>query len=326
MDNLPSVHKCSSKISLYIICVIFTCFTFFQQTLPINAADHFYIDLGITSQNFVYFSSLFFISYALMQLPGGILLDRYGVQYVLPIGIVFATLGVTIFWHSSHDWTIGLGRMLAGLGCSIAYISGIYVASSLFEKKRLPLLICFLECSATIGGLIAARPLQLAINNLGWAAVGVLNIALCLLLFVWSYFSIKALQETITISFTPNAKKCKLPMLHGIMHILKNKTMLFIFGYSFCTWFVMMSFPGYWFKDYLQAMHQYSTATSLTLVEIYWASFLIACLGVGVLTRYLNMSSNLLLLLSSIAFLTYLAMAQPYLFSYSGLALFSIFA
>ncbi|MCX7117024.1 MAG: MFS transporter [Legionellales bacterium] len=312
--------KKSPGVSLYVISILFTCFAFFQQTLPINASDHFQMDFGISAQSFVYVSSLFFISYALMQLPGGLLLDRYGIPSVLPLGIAFATLGVAIFWSSSQTWMIGFGRILTGLGCSIAYISGIYVSSSFFSKARLTLLICFLECSATIGGLIAARPLQLAISTLGWTTVGSINIALCMLLLVWSYLSTKTMEKTNKKN-QPNMTQ----LLQGIIRILRNKTMLLIFGYSFCTWFVMMSFPGYWFKDYLKAVHQYSTITSLALVETYWSSFLMACLGVGVFSRYFKRPKVILLLLSGTAFLTYLAMAQPYLFSYWGLTLFSIF-
>lgn len=320
MESLFSKKKSNSIRQIYLITLIFTCFTFFQQTLPISAVDHFQLNFGIKVSDFIYATSLFFISYALMQLPGGIILDRYGVKYVLPLSISITTLGVIVFWFSTNEWMIGLGRIVTGFGSSIAYISGIYVASCFSEKSKLALLICFLESSANIGGLIAAMPLQIAINNLGWLNVGLMNIALCLALLIWSILASKDFAKTLP-SNSVSMKK----IFDEIFYIFKNKRMLFIFGYSFCTWFVIMSFPGYWFKDYLQIMHQYSVMDSLNLVEIYWGFFLVACLMVGIFARSLQSSKIILLFLASTGFLTYLIMAQPYLFSNTGLILFSLF-
>lgn len=106
--------------------------------------------------------------------------------------------------------------------------------------------------------------------------------------------------------------------------LLKNKSITFIVCYSFCTWLVIMSFAGYWLKDYMMAVHKYSEGTSLGLVEIYWGAFLIASLGIGCFTGSTRVARINLLLLAVLGFITYTLMSIPLIFSYGEIVIITV--
>ena len=67
-----------------------------------------------------------------------------------------------------------ISRLIAGLGCSIAYISAIYVAARFFPPQRLSILIGLIEASSTLGTLVATRPLKYIISLYGWHVAGII--------------------------------------------------------------------------------------------------------------------------------------------------------
>ena len=65
---------------LYIITLLFTVLSVFLQSIPIETAEHFKLLLQIDSTQFVNLGALFFTTYSLMQIPGGMLFDKYGLR------------------------------------------------------------------------------------------------------------------------------------------------------------------------------------------------------------------------------------------------------
>ena len=78
---------------LFCLAIVFAALSIFFQMLPLNTADHFQESLGIPINQVINLTSLYFITYAIMQVPGGILLDKFGLKYVLPFAIFITTIG-----------------------------------------------------------------------------------------------------------------------------------------------------------------------------------------------------------------------------------------
>ena len=155
-------------VKLYLISLIFALISIFNQSLPLSTAEHFEIVLDIPSTSLIYLTSAFFITYSIMQIPGGLVLDTIGSRVVLPTGILISLIGFVMFWFAKSPTFIVAGRLISGFGCSIAYICGIFVATRFFAHKNLALLIGVLEAVSTLGSILAASPLLHAIEKMGW--------------------------------------------------------------------------------------------------------------------------------------------------------------
>ncbi len=312
MNNSKNNQRLTG-VMLYVIAITFAALTIFLQVVPIETASYFQSKFVISSSKFVYLSSLFFIPYSFMQLPGGMLFDKYGLKYILPVCIGVTLIGTSIYWYATNAWLIGGGRIISGLGCSVAYISGIYAATKYFPSRRLPLLIGILEAFSTLGSIVAAKPLHWLIKTCGWNMAGVIIIGFCI--------GLSGLALIFTRHLTnedPKASRQEsfIGLMKQTISLLKNRNLLLIFFYSFCTWLIIMSFAGYWLKDYMIAVHHYNEQTALKLVEIYWTSFLITSLIVGYYIHDHHIAIKAILCLSLIGFVAYLSMAVPIIFSY----------
>jgi MFS family permease len=299
----------SLGLKIYITAILFSSLSIFIQAIPITTAPNFESALSLSHTKFVYLTSLFFIPYSIMQLPGGILFDKYGLKYILPSAIFLTSIGIILYWFAPTTSILVTSRFIAGLGCSVAYIAGVYAAARYFSSAKLAILISILELVSTGGSLVAANPLELSLKYLGWNITGYLIISVYLGLFICALTFAKRL---------PHQNHSHLSLWQSLLKaftLFKNKALLCIFAYSFLVWFIIMSFAGYWLHDYLMVMHDYSNSYSLSMVETYWISFLITSFIIGYLTKSDKSAKINLLIVAGLGFLTFTTMAIPVLFN-----------
>ena len=76
-------------------------------------------DLNATASEISQIASVTFYTYALMQIPAGLLLDYYGYRKVSGIGIFITGIGSILLGLTPYLSLAFLGRLLIGLGTSV---------------------------------------------------------------------------------------------------------------------------------------------------------------------------------------------------------------
>ena len=141
------------------------------------AADRFHI----TASQLSTFTVLQLLVYAVMQIPVGVLLDRFGPQRLLIAGAVFMTAAQLGFAFTGTYAGALVARIFVGMGDAMVFISVLRIIASWFAPMRSPLLTAFTAMLGQCGALVAAIPLSRALASYGWtttfvasASVGVL--------------------------------------------------------------------------------------------------------------------------------------------------------
>jgi predicted MFS family arabinose efflux permease len=135
-------------------------------------------------------ASAFFIAYALMQIPTGMLLDRYGPRRVLSAMMLFTALGTALFAAGETAQTLTLGRILMGIGCSGAFTGAFYVLAMWMTPERVVTQTGALNSFAAVGNLCATAPFAALIALIGWResywlfSAGIVLLMIALALFV----------------------------------------------------------------------------------------------------------------------------------------------
>ncbi|UGY92651.1 MFS transporter [Streptomyces gobiensis] len=149
----------------------------------INAADRF----GINASALSTFSILQLLVYAGMQIPVGLLVDRWGTKKVLTLGIVLFTLGQFGFALSSSYAMALACRALLGCGDAMTFISVLRLGARWFPAKRGPLIAQIAGLIGMAGNLVTTLVLARVLHTYGWtptfagsAAGGVLILVLVL--------------------------------------------------------------------------------------------------------------------------------------------------
>jgi len=116
-----------------------------------------------------------------MQIPVGVLLDRFGPQRLLIAGSVFMTAAQLGFAFTGTYAGALVARVFVGAGDAMVFISVLRIVASWFPSRQSPLLTAFTSTLGQLGALVAAIPLSRALVSFGWtptflvsASVGVL--------------------------------------------------------------------------------------------------------------------------------------------------------
>lgn len=129
--------------------------------------EHFHISatsLGILATSY-------YMSYFILQIPGGMIVDHFGVRRVITISTIICVLGTIIFSTQDNFYIALFGRLLIGIGSSCAFISCLKLATDWFKPHYFPLIAGITNTMGTLGATFSSKPLAIMVNNYGWQNV-----------------------------------------------------------------------------------------------------------------------------------------------------------
>ncbi|MFI9009622.1 nitrate/nitrite transporter [Actinosynnema sp. NPDC053489] len=106
--------------------------------------------------------------YALMQIPTGLLVDRFGPRRVLTAAALFMGLGQTLF-ALADSYPLGLAaRAVLGVGDAMTWVSVLRLAAAHFPPRRFTVVMTLSAALGGAGNLVATVPLTLLLDHAGW--------------------------------------------------------------------------------------------------------------------------------------------------------------
>lgn len=153
---------------------VFLCFAFAYLLSyafrAVNAviAPELMADLNISHSELGLLSSAYFVGFAVMQIPLGIALDRYGARRTESFLLLFALCGASIFAYADSLWGLTLGRLLIGIGVSACLMASFTAYRRWFSVEQQSQLASGMLVFGTAGALLTTIPIQLALPIIGW--------------------------------------------------------------------------------------------------------------------------------------------------------------
>lgn len=147
-------------------------------------------EFSLTGADLGLLTSAYSLTFALVQLPGGMLLDRFGARRVNAVLLLAGVAGLAVMAMSPTFVGVTLGRALTGLGVSMCLMAAIKAFSQWLPTPRLPLALSLLLTLGGLGGLVATAPVGWALGYVSWrwlfgfAAALLLAIAAMVMLLV----------------------------------------------------------------------------------------------------------------------------------------------
>jgi MFS family permease len=126
------------------------------------------------------FTVLQLLVYAALQVPVGILLDRYGAGRLIVTGALVMAAGQLVLAVAPGVALAYAGRALVGAGDAATFISVLRLVAAWFPPRRVPVLTQLTGLTGQVGQVLSAVPLVAVLHARGWtpaftglAAVGV---------------------------------------------------------------------------------------------------------------------------------------------------------
>ncbi|HVK95234.1 MAG TPA: MFS transporter [Noviherbaspirillum sp.] len=156
---------------------VFLCFAFayllsyaFRSVNAVIASD-LLRDAGLLNADLGLLTSAYFLSFAGLQLPLGIWLDKYGPRRTEAALLLLAAAGAAIFATSTSLAGLWIGRALIGAGVSACLMASFKAYRQWFAPERQSQLASWMLVAGTSGALAATVPVSAALPWIGWRGV-----------------------------------------------------------------------------------------------------------------------------------------------------------
>jgi MFS family permease len=125
-------------------------------------------DLGLSAADLGAMSGIWFAAFAFGQFPVGWALDRFGPRRSVPLIMLSGVAGAALLAIAQSRGLAIAAMALIGLGCAPIYMGALFMFGRAYPVERFSLLSSWLLAIGSAGNLIAATPLALAAQHIGW--------------------------------------------------------------------------------------------------------------------------------------------------------------
>jgi MFS family permease len=233
---------------------VFYSYEYLLRILPSVMAVPLSSHYGLSSASFGWLSAFYYYAYVPMQIPVGILMDKYGPRRLLTLGCFLCAFGAYLFALTPYFWVAATGRFLVGLGSSFAFVGVLKLATLWLPEDKLGMVAGLAAALGTIGAMIGDNLLGSMVISVGWKDTVNLTAAFGFFLVIVLWFWIKDKKET---SACPTAKpeRNSKNSLSELKLIASNKQ-IWINGFYGCLVYLPTTvFAELWGIPYLKHAH-----------------------------------------------------------------------
>ena len=132
----------------------------------VTAAHRF----GVSAATLSLLAVLSLAVYAALQIPAGVLVDRFGARRLIAGGAVLVAIGQAVLALAPSFPIAVCGRVLAGAGDAVTFVSILRLVPTWFAPRRVPLVNQLSGILGQLGQAVSAVPLAALVVSDGWTA------------------------------------------------------------------------------------------------------------------------------------------------------------
>ena len=255
------------------IVAFFYLYQFIIRVSPSVFEDEWLVWFSIDTAVLGTIVSMYYFSYSWMQIPLGVLFDKFGPRILISIAGLICSTGLLLIVVSDSIFLAGFARLLMGLGSACGFLGTLKIATLCFPPERIGAIGGITTAFGTVGGIIGGAPLSYLGDLIGWKGSMIILsiIGLFISLIAWvslaklHHHTTKALSHkhlTITDLFT------------GITKVIKSPYAWKISLFAFCMYAPLSAFADLWAIPFLKDTYDFKKE---------YAAFLMAFMFLGVI-------------------------------------------
>ena len=229
----------------FLLGTLFFGYAFTQRVAPSVMTNELMRDFAVGGAALGSLSAFYFYAYAGIQLPVGMLLDRFGPRKLMSAALVLCALASFAFAYSETLTAASIGRLLIGGTVAFGFVGTLTIAGYWFAPKRFALLSGILMTVGMLGGILGQAPLRLLVEQVGWRAT-VLSLAVFAVVLAVAIFFIVPHRSTEQLA----GQKKSSPLI-GLKAVVRNPQnwMCAVIGFGPTT--TLLAFSGLWAVPWL---------------------------------------------------------------------------
>jgi len=247
-------------------------YAFFQRVTPSVMVSDLMREFQVGAAILGNLSAVYFYAYAGLQIPVGLMLDRWGPRRMLTIAAAVAAVGSLLFALAHTITAAYLGRLLIGMGSAVGFVGTLKLAAHWFPPNRYAFLGGMTMLVAMIGGVGGQAPLAFAVAAVGWRGTVLAAAAFgaVLALLTWVIVRDRPPGDPVPEARTVSARS----LAADLGAVLRSRQNWAVAVYGGCMSGPMLAYAGLWGVPHLMeayALERPVAAGSASLMLIGWA-------------------------------------------------------
>ena len=240
-------------------------------------ASHLVGALALTPGELGLLTSAFFFAFALVQLPVGIALDRYGPRRVQAAMLLAAASGALLFANGSGFWDLLVARAVMGCGLGGCFMAAVKALSTWIAPNRLPSVHGYLIAVGGMGAASATMPVRALLEHTDWRGL------FCLL------GALVACSGLLIALLTPKAEgaaAARGPLLQALREIWRAPSFRAVASLVLIPHAVFFGVQGLWIGRWLSDVAHYPEDAVAYLLYLGMAAVVFGAIAVGMITEW----------------------------------------
>ncbi len=243
----------------WLVGALFFFYAWIRRVSPSVMVEELMRDFAVGGAIVGNLSALYFYGYAGMQIPVGLLLDRFGPRRLMTVAAGVVAVACLMFAWSDGLVGASVARFLIGAGCAFSLVGAMAVAGQWFPRERFALLAGLAMMFGMVGGVFGQAPLRVVVNATDWrttmVAVGVAGFGL--MLAAWLF-----VRDRRRGSGGVGA------VFEGLRRVAANRETWLNAVAGLGSTGPLLAFAGLWGVPYLQAVHDIDRVTAGTVTSV----------------------------------------------------------
>ena len=279
---MPNIKTKRWKI-FAVLSLMYVLAYFYRVSMAVVARD-LSIDLGLSAAMVGTLSGLFFYVYALVQIPLGPLIDRFGGRLVISACGVLTVAGTLLFAMAHGYGAVAAGRMLLGIGTACVLMASLKIFGNWFSPHEFATISGFMVAVGNLGNLSATAPLAFAVSHLGWRQPFVIMALVQALATALVFFTVRdhppadAVPEREPLY---EAKPAAVGLVEGWKIVFASPSFWLLGLLSFFWYGNYMVLQGLWGGPYLMDAFHFSRQAAGQFLMFTSLGFIAGCIVIG---------------------------------------------
>lgn len=233
---------------------IFYFYEFLLQVSPSVMGQQLMHDFNVSANALGILSGVYFYSYGAMQVPAGVLLDKYGPHRLLTLATAICAIASIAFGLTTSLFMASIARFCIGFGSAFAVVGTMKLAANWFPTKRFALLTGLMVAIGMSGAIGGEAPLARFIHTFGWrhsmVMLGIAGLVVALLIYLIAQDKPKPAVKTQQQKAP--SKKNPISIWQGLCQIVKKPQIWLVATYGGLMYMATPVLCGLWGVPYLK--------------------------------------------------------------------------
>lgn len=275
IQEATGIQTMQSKSAIFgwIMCTfgaLFYCYEYLLRISPSVMTNDLMGSFAITAGALGNLIAFYYYIYTPMQLPVGVLMDRFGPKRLLVFACLICAFGSYLFASATHTSVIAIARLLVGFGSAFAFVGVLKLAAIWLPKNRFGMVCGLATALGMVGAMIGDIAMANIVNHHGWRSTVMYSAIVGVVLAIVILFVMKE-AGSHTDSHEKTTFKHLLPDLY---QLIKNPQ-IWLNGIIGCLLYLPTSaFAELWGVPYLQSTFDFSrqnAAAAVSMIFLGWA-------------------------------------------------------